>query len=252
MIRLASIIERFGGEYLAQYATGVLPSQRKALNAMKHCRSVLAPGMLAQCGDCGGQRVVPHSCGHRNCPHCQHFESQRWIERQTQALVPGSYFLVTFTLPAELRPLAWAHQRVLYAALMGCAWDTLRTFSQNHRQLQGCPGAVAVLHTHSRKLDFHPHVHVAMPAAALDADKGLWRSLRKSPKGNGYFFNHKALAKVFRAKFLAAMAGLGLQLPPNVPNEWVVDCKAVGNGQKTLVYFWCSSPVASRQLMRHQ
>ena len=214
MIRLASIIERFGGEYLAQYATRVLPSQRKALAAMKLCRSTQGPGMLAQCGDCGEQRVVPHSCGHRNCPHCQHFESQRWIERQTQALVPGSYFLITFTLPAELRPLAWAHQRVLYAALMDCAWQALRTFSHNHRQLQGCPGAVAVLHTHSRKLDFHPHVHVAMPAAALDADKGLWRCLRKTSKGDGYLFNHKALAKVFRAKFLAAVAELGLQLPP--------------------------------------
>jgi hypothetical protein len=235
-ISLSSIIERFGLEYLAQYASSILPSQRKALAAMKHCRSVLGPGMLAQCGDCGVQRVVPHSCGHRNCPHCQHFESQRWIERQTQALVPGSYFLITFTLPAELRPLAWAHQRVLYAALMNCAWETLLTFSQNHRQLQGCPGAVAVLHTHSRKLDFHPHVHVAMPAAALDADKGLWRSLRKGPKGDGYLFSHKALAKVFRAKFLDAVGALGLQLPLNLPKEWVVDCKAVGNGHKALVY----------------
>ena len=203
---------------------------------MKHCRSVLGPGMLAQCGDCGVQRVVPHSCGHRNCPHCQHFESQRWIERQTQALVPGSYFLITFTLPAELRPLAWAHQRVLYAALMNCAWETLLTFSRNHRHLQGCPGAVAVLHTHSRKLDFHPHVHVAMPAAAMDTDKGLWRTLRKSPKGDGYLFSHKALAKVFRAKFLDAVGALGLQLPLNLPKVWVVDCKAVGNGHKALVY----------------
>ena len=180
--------------------------------------------------------MVPHSCGHRNCPHFQHFESQRWIERQTQALVPGSYFLITFTLPAELRPLAWSHQRVLYAALMNCAWDTLRTFSQNHRHLQGSPGAVAVLHTHSRRLEFHPHVHLAMPAAALDANKGLWRSLRKSAKGDGYLFNHKALAKVFRAKFLAAVAKAGLQLPPKVPDAWVVDCKSVGDGAKALVY----------------
>jgi hypothetical protein len=207
---------------------------------MKLCRSSLGPGMLARCGDCGEQRVVPHSCGHRNCPHCQHFESQRWIERQTQALVPGSYFLITFTVPAELRALVWQHQRLLYAALMACAWDTLRTFSQNHRQLQGSAGAVAVLHTHSRKLDFHPHVHVAMPAAALDATKGLWRTLRKSAKGDGYLFNHKALAKVFRAKFLAAVGELGLQLPPdvpaNLPDKWVVDCKSVGDGQKALVY----------------
>ena len=236
MIALCTLIERFGLDYLTHHGAVALPSQRQALNAMKNCRSVLGPGMLAHCGDCGEQRVVPHSCGHRNCPHCQHFESQRWIERQTQALVPGSYFLITFTLPAELRALVWQHQRLLYAALMECAWETLRTFSQNHRQLQGSAGAVAVLHTHSRKLDFHPHVHVAMPAAALDADKGLWRSLRKSTKGDGYLFNHKALAKVFRAKFLAAVGELGLPLPPDLPVQWVVDCKAVGNGEKALIY----------------
>jgi hypothetical protein len=102
--------------------------------------------------------------------------------------------------------------------------------------LRASAGAVAVLHTHSRKLDFHPHVHLALPAAALDADKGLWRSLRKCTKGDGYLFNHKALAKVFRAKFLAAVADLGLQLPPNLPDAWVVDCKSVGNGEKALVY----------------
>lgn len=236
MIALAAIIERFGQAFLAQYGASALPSQRQALNAMKHCRSMLGPGMLAQCGDCGETRVVPHSCGHRNCPHCQHFESQRWIARQTQALVPGSYFLITFTLPGELRTLVWQHQRLLYAALMDCAWDTLRTFSQNHKQLQGNPGAVAVLHTHSRRLEFHPHVHLAMPAAALDADRGLWRSLRKSAKGGGYLFNHKALAKVFRAKFLAAVGELGLQVPPDLPDAWVVDCRSVGSGGPALVY----------------
>ena len=236
MITMASIIDQFGQDYLAQYGNSVLPSQRQALNVMKNCRSSLGPCLLAQCGDCGEQRLVPHSCGHRNCPHCQHFESQRWIERQTQALVPGSYFLITFTLPSELRELVWQHQRVLYAALMDCSWATLHTFSQNHRQLQGSPGAVAVLHTHARRLDFHPHVHLAMPAAALDADKGLWRTLRKSAKGGGYLFNHKALAKVFKAKFLAALGQLGLPPPSDLPEKWVVDCKCVGNGGAALVY----------------
>jgi len=236
MITLASIIERFEAPFLAQYGGAVLPSHRKALAAMKLCRSSMAPRMLAQCSSCDEQRFVPHSCGHRNCPHCQHFESQRWIERQTQALVPGSYFLITFTLPAELRPLAWQHQRLAYAALMDCAWATLRTFSQNHRQLQGSPGGVAVLHTHSRKLEFHPHVHLAMPAAALDCDKGLWRTLRRGAKGDGYLFNHKALAKVFRGKLLAALREEGLLAPPNLPEKWVVDCKCVGSGEKVLVY----------------
>ena len=75
------------------------------------CRSSLCAQMLAQCASCGAQRLVPHSCGHRSCPHCQHFESQRWIERQTQALLSGTYFLITFTLPQELRGLAWSHQQ---------------------------------------------------------------------------------------------------------------------------------------------
>lgn len=236
MITLASIIEQFEAPFLAQYGAGALPSHRKALATMKLCRSSMGRHMLAQCSSCDAQRIVPHSCGHRNCPHCQHFESQRWIERQTSRLVPGSYFLITFTLPAQLRALAWQHQRVVYTKLMECAWDTLRTFSQNHKQLQGTPGAVAVLHTHSRQLEFHPHVHMCMPAAALDADKGLWRSLRKSAKGDGYLFNHKALAKVFRAKLLAQLSQAGLALPANLPKDWVVDCTSVGNGQKALVY----------------
>ncbi len=97
--------------------------------------------MLAQFVGCSGQRLVPHSCGHRSCPHCQHFESQRWIERQTQALLPGAYFLITFTLPAELRALAWSHQQTVYGLLIQCAWDTLAQFSRKHRQLRGQAGA---------------------------------------------------------------------------------------------------------------
>ena len=68
-----------------------------------------------------------------------------------------------------------------------------------------------------------------MPAAALDADKKLWHTLRKSSKGDGYLFNHKALAKVFRAKFLAGVSELGLALPVNLPDTWVVDCQRCGN-----------------------
>ena len=236
MIPFATIIERFEADYLTQYGQAAMPSQHKALNAMKRCRTSLAAKMLAQCGDCAEQRLVPHSCGHRNCPHCQHHESQAWIERQTQRLVPGNYFMITFTLPAELRPLVWQNQRIVYTALIDCAWQTLRTFSQNHKQLLGTPGAVAVLHTHSRQLEFHPHAHMVMPAAALDADRGLWRTLRRSKKGDGYLFNHMALAKVFRGKLLQALSDAGLTLPNKLPEDWVVDCKSVGNGQKAIIY----------------
>ena len=108
MIALSSVIERFGAEYLARFEP--LPSQRQALAALERCRTRLAATFTAQCSNeqCGALRVVPHSCGHRLCPHCQHADSQRWIEQQHRQLVAGPYFLITFTLPAELRALAWA------------------------------------------------------------------------------------------------------------------------------------------------
>jgi hypothetical protein len=236
MIPLSTVIRRFEADYLRQYGATSLPSQRQALAAMKQCRTAMAPRMLTACSACDEQRLIPHSCGHRSCPHCQHHESQQWLERQLRKQIPGAYFLITFTLPAELRALAWRHQRTLYALLFECAWATLSTFSQNDKHLQGRPGAVAVLHTHSRRLDYHPHVHLAMPAAALDVEKGLWRTKTRSAKGSRYLFNHKALAKVFRARLLAALAREGLPAPASYPEKWVVDCKYVGNGDKALVY----------------
>ena len=245
MIALAELIERFEPALLQRYGPRLLPSQHQALAAMKRCRTRFAPRMLAQCTACGEQRSVPHSCGHRACPHCQHHDSQVWLQRQMHSLVPATYFLITFTLPSELRGLAWRHQRVVYALLMQCAWETLATFSRNDPKLGATPGAVGVLHTHNRRLDLHPHVHMVMPAAALDTRRKLWRTKcrRTAAKtqagkaaGGGYLFNHKALAKVFRAKVLDATRHAGLALPATLPDTWVVDCRCVGDGSKALLY----------------
>ena len=239
MILLSSIIQTFEDEFLALYQNSMLPSHRKALAAMKQCRTTQSPVMLAQCDDCDSQSFMPHSCGHRNCPHCQSHESQQWLERQLKKLVPAEYFLVTFTLPKQLRALAWQQQHALYSLMTRCSWETVKTFTQNDRQLQGSAGAISVLHTHSRRLDYHPHVHMVVPAAAIDMDKRVWRTKKCKGQGNsqtGYLFNHKALAKVFRAKLLEAIRQEGLELPARYPETWVVDCKSVGSGDKALIY----------------
>jgi hypothetical protein len=237
MILLSSLIETFESEFLSQYEQALLPGHRRALDAMKACRTSLSPRMQTQCPACDHRVFVPHSCGHRHCPHCQHHESQQWLERQLRQRVPADYFLLTFTLPAELRSLAWQHQRTLYDLMIRCSWETVRTFSHNDKQLQGMPGAIAVLHTHSRRLDYHPHVHLVMPAAAVDGTQRRWRTKRKSKQtGQPYLFNHKALAKVFRAKMIDALTREGLRLPARYPEKWVVDCKSVGSGEKALVY----------------
>ena len=256
MILLSAIIETFEADLLEHYQDSLLPSHRHALAAMRQCRTTLSPMMLAACDDCNSQRFVPHSCGHRSCPHCQQHESQQWLERQLKKQVPAEYFLLTFTLPKELRALAWQQQRTLYSLMIRCSWETLKTFTQNDPQLKGDAGAISVLHTHSRRLDYHPHVHYVIPAAAIDAKQRLWRTKIGKHKGknkSGYLFNHKALAKVFRGKLLEAIAQEGLELPArydpqgggecrnrrervSVPEKWVVDVKSVGSGDKALIY----------------
>ncbi len=150
--------------------------------------------------------------------------------------VPAEYFLLTFTLPAEFRALAFAQQRVVYEVLLRCAWEMVRTFSQNDKQLRGTPGAIAVLHTNTRRLDFHPHVHLVMPAAAVDGEHKQWRTKQRGKSQKGYLFNHTALAKVFRAKVLVAIETAGLSLPGRYPEKWVVDCQSVGSGEPALIY----------------
>ena len=236
MIRLAPIIDTFEADFRAKYRDRLRPEHTRALAAMRQCRTAASRKMQVQCTDCDHQLLVPHSCGHRHCPHCQHHESQQWLERQLKKQVPATYFMLTFTLPAEFRALARAHQNVVYELLMRGAWETVRTLSQNDKTLHGTPGAIAVLHTNTRQLDYHPHVHLVMPAAAVDSVRRQWRTKVRGITKGGYLFNHKALAKVFRAKLLAGIEAAGLALPARYPKAWVVDCKAVGSGEKALVY----------------
>ncbi len=118
----------------------------------------------------------------------QNHETQQWIDRQLQKQVPADYFMLTFTLPAQFRSLAWQHQLIVYGLLFDCVWATLKTFCLNDKKLGGIPGAIAVLHTNSRELNFHPHVHFVMPATTIDKSKRLW-----AKKTGKYLFNQKAL-----------------------------------------------------------
>ena len=233
MILLSSIINQFEDRFLVKYKKTVLPGHRKALQAMKQCRKEHGPHMLVQCTnhDCGKQTYIPHSCGHRNCPHCQNHENGQWIENQLRKRLPAPYYLITFTLPSQLRDLAWKHQKVIYSLMCAAVQEVLKSFTRKDKKLRGDAGFTTVLHTHSRRLDFHPHIHVVMPAASINTKTGLWRV-----KSSGYLFNHKALAKVFRAKLLQAIVDSGLRVPADCPKQWVVDCKEVGNGDTAILY----------------
>lgn len=229
-MRLATLIERFEPALLERYGKRLLPSARRALSAMRHCRDDDALQLLAGCTECHSTALIPHSCGHRACPHCQHHHTARWLERHRERLLPVDSFLVTFTLPHEFRGLAFTHQSVVYDAMLQSAWQCLSTFARNDPALGVELGATAVLHTHNRRRDFHPHVHLLVPAGGVDRHRTHWR------RKDRYLFNARNLAKVFRAKLLAALDAADLAPPPEAPSQWVVDCRNVGRGEQALTY----------------
>jgi len=96
--------------------------------------------------------------------------------------------------------------------------------------LGGDIGATAVLHTHNRRRDLHPHVHLVVPAGSVNTKQALWRSK------SDYLFNGRNLADVFMGKLLTELRALGLTLPPLPQQQWITDCRRVGAGDKALIY----------------
>jgi integrase len=209
----------------------LLPGHLKAIQAILRCRTPDAGQIQLHCTDCSQRLQYPRSCGHRSCPGCQNHEASLWLDRQRAKLLPVEYFMVTFTLPYELRALAWRHQTVMYNILFATAASTLKDFGLNPKLLGADIGLTAMLHTHSRRLDYHPHLHVIVPGGGVDRAKRQW----KKKKGR-YLFNEFALARVFRARFLAAMNAADLSIPDSLPDQWVVDCKHLGIGEPALQY----------------
>ncbi|MBW1857389.1 MAG: IS91 family transposase [Deltaproteobacteria bacterium] len=230
-MEMASVINQYYDAFMIKYGDTALPGHLKAMNAIRSCRTPDSGELYMQCTDCHHAEWRPLSCGHRSCPQCQNHEASRWIDRQQGKLLPVAYFLATFTLPYELRSLSWHHQKVVFSILFICVSITLKDFGLNPKNLGAEIGMTMVLHTHSRRLDFHPHMHVVVPGGGVDRRRRQW----KKKKGK-YLFNNKAMAKVFRARFLAALNEAGLSIPKRVPKEWVVDCKHVGKGITALKY----------------
>ncbi|MCC5887478.1 MAG: transposase [Gammaproteobacteria bacterium] len=231
MIGLASIIRRYRSNLEASHGHRLLPSHRRAIDAMLRCRTPDAGQIRLQCPGCRSEGIRHQSCCHRSCPHCQNFAASQWLDRQQAKLLPVEYFMVTFTLPSELRRLAWRHQKIVYGLLCATASSTLRDFGLDARGLGGAIGLTLVLHTHARNLDFHPHCHVAVPGGSLDRARQQWRHKR-----GRYLFNAKALARVFRARLLDGLNRAGLPIPEGIPHAWVVDCRCVGKGAPALKY----------------
>lgn len=238
MLRLADVLRRHAAGYLARFGDAVLPSHVRALRCILLCRTPAFGGHRARCTQCGREHVLYHSCRHRACPQCGRDATERWLSRQRDLLLPVPYFHVVFTLPSELRRVVRSHQRVLLAVLCRAAYEALAALCGDPRWLGGSIGALAVLHTWTRTLGWHPHVHLLVPGGALAPDGRTW--LEPPAYRKLYLVPQRALAKRFRGRFLALTRRV---LPnvtlPNIPwcKRWVVHAKAaVQQPERVLEY----------------
>ena len=231
-MELAGLLSDYKLDFELKYENLILPSQRQAMNSILGCRKPECGEMLVQCTHCGKLELKPHSCGHRSCPKCQNHEATEWLERQRQKLLPVPYFLVTFTVPAQLRNTIGNHQRVAFESMFRAGKESLEEIAENNRYMGGEIGMTGVLHTHSRKLEFHPHIHFLVPAGCINRKQKAWK--RKRWK---FLFPENALADLFRGKLLALFGENGLMISEQISaSRWVVNCKRVGRGEKALEY----------------
>jgi hypothetical protein len=213
----------------------LLPSQRRALYDLATCRTAAQGGHLRQCDHGDQPQYRYHSCRNRHCPKCHREQTRRWLATHRARLLPCPYFLVTFTLPQQLRAVARAHQRVVYDALLRAAAETLLAVAADPRHLGARPAILAVLHTWTQDLHYHPHVHVLITGGGLAPDRTRWVP---TPRRTFLFPGH-VLSPVFRGKIQDALhrAGLLDQVAPAIwHRKWVVQLQPAGAGPEVLEY----------------
>jgi len=233
-LELADIVRQYGPAYRQKYGDRLLPSHHRALRAIEQCRTEALGGQVYTCPQCDHVEYRYHSCRNRHCPKCQHAQAQAWLEQQQTFLLPVPYFLLTFTLPAELQKLARRQQWLFYDLLFRASAAATQQLAQDPRFIGGQIGLLGVLHTWTRDLRYHPHVHYLVPAGGLAADGQTWLPARQN-----FLLPVKALSRLFRGHFQRALRKTPgyANIPARVWSQaWVVHCKPVGTGQAALKY----------------
>jgi len=152
MLEVADIFRLHGPQYRAKFGDRMLPSHRRTMQDIEQCRTAVLGGQLYYCNQCLSDRYSYHSCQNRNCPKCGNEQANEWLDQQQNLLLPIPYFMVTFTLPQELRAVARSNQKLIYNLLFRASSAALLKLAQDPRFVGGRIGMVGVLHTWTRQL----------------------------------------------------------------------------------------------------
>jgi hypothetical protein len=241
VIALADLLRRHAPDYLQRFGAQTPAYQRRALRRIEQCRTPEPGGHLYQCGQCAATHFGYHSCQQRSCPKCGRAKAVAWRERRQRDLLPVPYFLLTFTLPAELRALGRSNPQLTYDLLFRESAATLQEIATNPRHLGAELGFIGVLHTWTRQLAYHPHVHYLVPGGGLRSDQRKWRKCRTLRDGTPYLLPVRVLSRRLRTRFAEALREKAPELYREVPaeawqKEWVVHSQPAGRGRAAVGY----------------
>lgn len=236
MITFSDIIYAYGNNYLEKYSDSIPYNHKAALRNILECRTEKLGGQLYYCDNCKEFLYSYHSCGDRNCNKCQNDKAKEWLSKTTQLLLPVTHFLITFTMPDILRQNAKTNQVLFYNILFRAASSALQTLAWDSKYIGGRIAIIAVLHTWTRTLNYHPHLHFIVPGGGLWDDDNRWL-----PSSDKFLVPVLALSKLFRAQMQKQIKKHTPELYNSIPHnlwdqKWVVHSKAVGNGQKAVQY----------------
>lgn len=250
-LRFHPLLRQFLPEYLERTGTGLLPRQRQVLQKILRCRTPALGGQLYACQPCQRFHYRYHSCNDRHCPQCGDHDTRQWLANQQRLLVSATHFLFTFTVPEKLRAWIHAHPKLGYDLLFAASSQALQDVAAHPRHLGGQLGMMGVLHTWSRTLIFHPHIHYFIPGGALSQDGRSW-----IPARHKFLLPIKVLSLRIRTLFRQRLEEQAPELlklvPPKVWRQpWIVHGKATGAGDRTLAYlarYIFKTATANRQL----
>lgn len=197
LLEVADIFRQHGERWRQRHKGHISLGQLKTMSAIERCRTGELGGHLLQCQSCKHIHIAYNSCRNRHCPKCQASAAQRWLEARQDDLLPVDYYHVVFTIPAEVRELAYQNKAVVYDILFKAVSKTLTIIARDKKHLGAQLGATLVLHTWGSAMTHHPHIHGIIPGGGLSADGQHWVACKP-----GFFLPVRVLSRLFRRLFL--------------------------------------------------
>ena len=194
------VLRQFYPGYLEKY----IPNARQAKAAVHilNCKTGAYGVNVSRCNQCGHIQIHNNSCRDRSCPMCQALSNEPWVDAQNEHVLDIDYYHLVFTCPGELNALIYCNQKELYSLFFNAVAETVMELSRNPAHMGGTPGFISIMHTWGSNLSYHPHVHVLCTGGGLDRDRN-WHQ-----KKDGFFLPGRAMAALFKGKFLSGLKAL--------------------------------------------